>query len=71
MVRQELVETIPMIKEDIKTAKAEAYKEFKHAVRTYFRLEFLRRKRYEKIFDEVESDLLKGLVGERNDTKRM
>ena len=49
------------IDEDIKAAKIEAFKEFKHAVRTYFRLTFLRRKRYDKIFDEVEADLLKSL----------
>ena len=42
----------------------EGIKDFKHTARTYFRLAFLRRKRYEKIFDEVETDLLKEMVGD-------
>lgn len=43
--------------------EAKAYREFAHALKTYFRLRFLRRKCYDKIIDEVVADLLKRTEG--------
>lgn len=44
--------------------KVETIKKFKHNVRTLFRLNFLRKKRYDKIFDEAEAMMLKEMAGE-------
>ena len=44
--------------------KVETVKKFKNTIRVLFRLEFLRRKRYDKIFDEAEAIMLKGIAGD-------
>ena len=44
--------------------KVETVKKFKNTIRVLFRLEFLRRKRYDKIFDEAEAIMLKEIAGD-------
>ena len=44
--------------------KVETIKKFKHKIRTLFRLNFLRRKCYDEIFDEAEAMMLKEMAGD-------
>jgi hypothetical protein len=64
-VKQKVLETIPLVKDDIKTAKAEAIKEFAERLREYVGDDLYFEEETE-FFKEYIDNLVKEMVGDNN-----